>query len=245
MKNIVIIGATSAIAQNFAELLAVRKSRFLLVGRNHEKLDTIKSHLIVMGAEEVFTLTQDIGNIKNYSDFVNTLVKTLGSIDLITVAHGTLPDQKQLEKSPEASLKEININALCTIGILTDIANLFEKQKSGVICVIGSVAGDRGRRSNYIYGTAKAMLATFCEGLRHRLSPFGIQVITIKPGFVDTPMTQSLPKSPLWAQPMDIAKGMLCAIEKHKNVVYLPFFWRYIMLIIKSIPNSIFNKMNI
>lgn len=245
MKNIVIIGATSAIAQSFAELYAHQQARLLLVGRNLQKLEIIKDHLSAAGANDVLHYVQDVGEIEDYGLFVQTLRDILGGIDVILVAHGTLPDQKVLEANTALALKEIHINALCTIGILNEVANLFEAEQRGVICVIGSVAGDRGRKSNYIYGTAKAMLASFCEGLRHRLAPFNVQVITVKPGFVDTPMTQNFPKSFLWAKPEAIAKGIMTAIEKEKNVVYLPFFWRYIMLIIRNIPQSIFNKLNL
>jgi hypothetical protein len=131
------------------------------------------------------------------------------------------------------------------IEFITAAANYFENKKSGTIVVIGSVAGDRGRQSNYIYGTAKSMLSTFLQGLRNRLHPHGVQVITVKPGFVDTPMTASFKKGALWASADSIAAGIEKAIAKKSDVVYLPGFWRFIMLIICHIPEGIFKKLKL
>jgi len=118
-------------------------------------------------------------------------------------------------------------------------------QKSGTIAVITSVAGDRGRQSNYVYGSAKGMVSTFLQGLRNRLYRAGINILDIKPGFVDTPMTIDFKKGPLWVSPEKIAEGIVEAIDKQKTEVYLPWFWKFIMLIIKLIPESIFRKMKL
>jgi short-subunit dehydrogenase len=161
------------------------------------------------------------------------------------IAHGTLPDQQLTQRSVELTMKELSTNALSTISLLTLVANVFESQKSGAIAVITSVAGDRGRQSNYIYGSAKAMVTTFLSGLRQRLTPQGIAVITIKPGFVDTPMTKEFKKGLLWAQPQQVAKSIVKACEKGSSVIYTPSFWALIMLIIKIIPERIFQKLKI
>jgi short-subunit dehydrogenase len=129
--------------------------------------------------------------------------------------------------------------------MLTPIADFFEKQKHGVITVISSVAGDRGRQSNYIYGSAKAGLSVYLDGLRNRLYSAGVAVVTIKPGFVDTPMTAHLKKGFLFASPEKVARDILRAIEKRKCVVYTPWFWRWIMFVIKSIPETIFRKLKL
>jgi decaprenylphospho-beta-D-erythro-pentofuranosid-2-ulose 2-reductase len=125
------------------------------------------------------------------------------------------------------------------------LAKQLEQQGHGCIAVISSVAGDRGRQSNYVYGTAKGALSIFLQGLRNRLGKTGVQVLTIKPGFVDSPMTKDFDKGLLWVKPAMIAQGILRAIEKKKEVVYLPFFWRYIMLIIKMIPEKIFKRLTL
>ena len=132
------------------------------------------------------------------------------------------------------------------ISLATLLANLFERRGRGVLIAIGSVAGDRGRQSNYVYGAAKGMVALFLQGLRNRLSRQGIQVITIKPGFVDTPMTAAFAqKGLLWAKPDAIAAGIVTAVERGRDEVYLPWFWRWIMLIILHIPERLFKRLKL
>jgi hypothetical protein len=170
----------------------------------------------------------------------------LEGIDTVLIAHGTLPDQKLCEQNVSIALSEFNTNAISTITLLTELANIFEQKKSGVIAVITSVAGDRGRPSNYLYGSAKAAVSTFLEGLSARMFKAGVHVLDIRPGFVATPMTQglNLPKL-LTVEPEVVAKSMVKAIDKKKDIIYTPFFWRYIMLIIKVIPSVIFKKLSL
>ena len=133
-------------------------------------------------------------------------------------------------------------NALSTISLLTIIANRFEANKDGTIAVISSVAGDRGRASNYVYGSAKACLNVYLQGLRHRLSGSGVNVLTVKPGFVDTPMTETFEKGPLWASPEQVAWDIRRAIARRRTVIYTPWFWRWIMLIIRLVPTPVFHR---
>ena len=142
------------------------------------------------------------------------------------------------------TLAEIQTNALSTICLITLIANRFEARKSGTICVISSVAGDRGRASNYVYGSAKAMVTAFTSGLRQRLYKSNVSVVTIKPGFVDTPMTSEFRKGLLWAKPTTAAALIVNAIDKKKAEVYVPSYWIWIMKIIKTIPNKVFTRMS-
>jgi decaprenylphospho-beta-D-erythro-pentofuranosid-2-ulose 2-reductase len=142
-------------------------------------------------------------------------------------------------------LAEISTNGLSVVALLTLVANQLEQQGHGAIAVISSVAGDRGRQSNYVYGSAKAMVSAFLSGLRQRLAKKGVHVITVKPGFVDTPMTAHLPKGPLWAKPEQVAKDIRRAIDKGQRIVYTPGFWRFIMLIIKHIPEFVFVKLKL
>ena len=169
----------------------------------------------------------------------------LGGLDVALIAHGSLPDQKACEASVDLTLQEINTNALSVIALATLIAQGFEKQGRGTLAVISSVAGDRGRRSNYVYGAAKGMVSLFMQGLRNRLTRKGVQVLTIKPGFVDTPMTATFPKGALWAKPDAIARGIVRAVERGADEVYLPGFWRLIMLIIRHIPERVFKKLSL
>jgi hypothetical protein len=247
MANSLILGATSAIAHETARLLAVRGDRLILVGRDSKKLEHIAEDLRVLGAEQVDTVFQDLAAIEDYDQFVQLLISIAGQLDLVLLAHGTLPDQTQLQQHAADTLQAIQLNGLSYIGLLTPLANYFEKQGSGCIAVITSVAGDRGRQSNYVYGAAKSLVTTFCQGLRNRLAKANVQVLTIKPGFTDSPMTAHIPKVGAipWAKPEDIADGILQAITKKKDVVYLPRFWQLIMLVIQHIPEVIFKKLSL
>ena len=170
---------------------------------------------------------------------------TFDTVDVALLAHGTLPDQKLCETDAGQTLSTLEINALSHISLLTMLAERFERQGTGTIAVITSVAGDRGRKSNYVYGTAKRAVSTFLDGLRHRLAATQVKVIDIRPGFVDTPMTAEFDKGVLWAQPEKVGGDIARAIEKGRSVVYSPWFWRYIMLIIRSVPAFVFHKTNL
>lgn len=244
-KNIVILGATSAIAEATLRLFAAENHNLFLVARNAEKLPIIAEDARIRGANEVHEYVLDLAEHNRHAELVDYIYEKMPQVDVVLFAHGTLPDQAECEKSPDLTMQEINSNALSSISLLTLLANRFEQQKSGSIAVITSVAGDRGRQSNYVYGSAKKMLSTFLQGLRNRLSKSNVQVLDIKPGFVDTPMTVDFPKSPLWVQPETIAKAIVKGINNGKNTIYAPWFWWGIMLIIRSIPENIFKKMKL
>ena len=244
-KNIMIIGATSAIAQEVARLYAEQGDSFFLIARDEAKLDIVKSDLISRGSENVITVC---GDFSEPGDFTTTLEEAndlLGKIDIALITYGTLPDQEKCAGSIDESVKALNVNFLSVVSVLTVLANSFEARRQGTIAVISSVAGDRGRQSNYVYGAAKGGLSVFLQGLRNRLSPRGVNVLTIKPGFVDTPMTTEFDKGPLWVSPEVVANSIVKAIEKKKDVLYTPWFWFWIMLIIKLIPEKIFKKMSL
>ena len=245
-KRILIIGATSAIATACARKWAEENAHFFLVGRNPEKLEQISKDLSVRGASSITTHTLDLNQFSGHSEMLNACYNKLEQVDVALIAHGSLPDQKACEKDVDLALKEFSNNGLSVLSLLTLLANRMETQRSGTIAVISSVAGDRGRPSNYLYGTAKAAVTTFCEGLRARLFRTGVHVVTIKPGFVNTPMTQGLAlPSLLVATPQKIAKDITHAITRKKNVVYTPNFWMAIMLVIKSTPNFVFKKLSL
>lgn len=245
MQKVLIIGATSAIAEATARLFAQRGDRLHLLARNQERLGSLAQDLAIRGAESVAFDTLDTNDIERHQTVLDTASDKMDGIDIVLIAHGTLPDQKACEHDIELTLNELNTNAISVIALLTHLANRFEERGSGTIAVISSVAGDRGRQSNYVYGTAKGAVTLFLQGLRNRLHKSGVHVLTIKPGFVDTPMTAEFRKGPLWVKPETIAKGIMDSINKKKDVVYLPSFWRLIMFAIKTVPESIFKKTNI
>ncbi len=167
----------------------------------------------------------------------------MGGLDAALIAHGTLSDQKACETSTALFLDEFRTNALSAMLLCTLLANRFEAQKHGVIAVISSVAGDRGRQSNYAYGSAKAAVTAFTSGLRQRLRPAGVFVVTVKPGFVDTPMTAAFKKGALWATPAVVGQQIARAMIRGTGVIYTPGFWRLIMWIIRSIPETVFQRL--
>jgi decaprenylphospho-beta-D-erythro-pentofuranosid-2-ulose 2-reductase len=242
MRHILIIGATSAIAEATARKFAQDGDRLFLAARNPDRLAAVANDLKTRGATQVEVLAMDANDTARHAALIAEAETVLEDLDTILIAHGTLSDQKACEASFDETLKELQTNCLSVISLLTHVANRFEEQKHGTIVVISSVAGDRGRQSNYVYGTAKAAVTTFMQGLRNRLYRSGVTVITIKPGFVDTPMTASFRKGKLWASPKKISDGIYLAIKKKRDVVYLPWFWKFIMLAIRLIPESFFKK---
>lgn len=246
MKRVLIIGATSAIASACARAWAEQGCEFFLVARNVEKLEQVKADLTARGAKAVVVYYMDATDFAAHGPMLESCISSMRQIDVALIAHGTLPDQKKCEQDVVVALDELTNNGVSVISLLTFLANQFEVQRCGTLAVISSVAGDRGRPSNYLYGTAKAAVSTFCEGLRARMFKVGVHVITIKPGFVDTPMTQglALPKL-LVADPAQVAKLILKGIDKRSSTLYVPGFWRFIMLIIKAVPDFVFKRTNI
>jgi len=245
VKNILIIGATSEIAANCAKIWALESCSFYLVARNKHKLSIIKDDLLLLGANKVYTFTIDLSLIDELEAMVIAAFSSLKTIDVALIAHGTLPNQKLCEESSKISLQEININALSVVTILTILANLFELQKYGMLAVISSVAGDRGRQSNYVYGSSKALISAFSSGLRQRLIKSNVYVLTIKPGYVDSAMTHGINKGFLWTKPVYVARQIVRACSSSGGIIYCPRYWMSIMFLIKSIPENIFKKLKI
>jgi hypothetical protein len=245
MKKVLIIGGASTIAVATARMMAPRGDQFFLIDINAERLENVAGDLTARGAQSVETFSADLCDHDTHEGCLKKALESLGKIDIALIAHGVLGDQKACEQSVDAALRLINVNGVSAVALLSRLGNILEEQGHGSLVVMSSVAGERGRASNYVYGAAMAMKTAFLEGLCDRLSPKGIQVLTIKAGFVDTPMTAAFDKKgPLWAQPEDIAAGIMRGLESGKSVMYLPFFWRYIMLVICNIPSFIFRRMN-
>jgi len=244
-KSTAIFGGTSAIAVGVARVLAMRGEEFVLVGRNLQKLELVAADLRARGAAKVDNLVADLGDVSAHATLFMQLKALAPALDRIVIAYGSLGDQKSGEQHFSEAYKELNTNFLSVVSLLTHFANWFQSRKMGSIAVVTSVAGDRGRKSNYIYGSAKGALGIFLQGLRNRLAKDGVQVLTIKPGFIDTPMTSHIRKGALFASPEAIAPAIVRAFDRRADVIYVPGFWRVIMAIICSIPESIFKRLSI
>lgn len=244
MRNILIIGATSAIAIALTRLYSEAGDCLFLLGRDLTKLQNLRSDCLIRGAKQAYASALNITDSVEQASVLKIVLKQLGKIDIAILAYGTLSDQAKAQSDVAYLVGEININALSIITIASLIASIMEQQKSGSLCIISSVAGDRGRKCNYVYGAAKAAVSSFCQGLRNRLYP-NVHVMTVKPGFVNTPMTRHFKKGLLWVEPEVVAKDIYKALEARRDVIYTPWFWRWIMLIIKLIPERYFKRMSL
>lgn len=245
MRRILIMGATSAIAEATAREFAASGDALFLVGRNADRLGAMADDLRLRGAPQVETHLLDARQIEAYPALVENAATRLGGLDTALLAHGTLTDQARAQTDVDYLADEFRINAFSHMALCSALANRFEAQGHGCIAVISSVAGDRGRQSNYVYGSAKAAVTAFTSGLRQRLHPKGVHVLTIKPGFVDTPMTASFKKGALWATPGQVATSIVRAVRAGRPVLYTPWFWWGIMQIIKNVPEAIFRKLKL
>lgn len=242
MKKVVVAGGTSKIAQEVLKCFACTGAEIFLAGRDGAKLAEVSKDLRVRGAVNVETFAVDLNDVGRYAELLEKALKCLGKLDVLLIAHGSLPEQSRCQRDVNLTLQELSTNFLSAVSLLTLFANYFENQRGGSLAVISSVAGDRGRQSNYVYGAAKGALTIFLQGLRHRLAKSGVTVITIKPGFVDTPMTASFQKNFLYADASVVGRRIFEAIVKGKEVIYVPSFWRWVMLVIRLVPESIFKK---
>jgi short-subunit dehydrogenase len=240
--NILVAGATSAIALHACRVFAAAGARFHLLGRDTEKLSVIAADLSVRGSSEVSTAQFDAAEPTRWDEVIDAAERHIGAIDLAIIAYGTLPDEDACRAELSGLHQALTVNGVSTVMLMAAISARFEKMKRGQIVVISSVAGDRGRSSNYIYGSAKAMVSQFASGLAQRLAPLGIHVLVVKPGFVDTPMTAKFPKGVLWSSPDKVAREICLAITRERAVIYTPGFWRIIMRVVREIPESIFRR---
>jgi short-subunit dehydrogenase len=241
MNNILILGATSDMAQAIAKKYAAEGWSLTLAARKKESLEPIASDLAVRSGAEIQSLEFDATDFSNHRKFYEDLQP---KPDVVIAAFGYMSDQIEVRTDLEDIRRTIDINFTGMASILSVVAEDFEKRGNGAIAAISSVAGDRGRQSNYIYGSAKAGLTVFLAGLRNRLVDKGVHVMTVKPGFARTKMTENLElPAALTASPEQIAEAVFQGLEKKRNVVYTLWMWQWIMLIIKHIPEFIFKKM--
>lgn len=246
-KQIVIIGATSAIAEHCARLWAVSEiADFVLVARDLQKAEIVAADLRVRSpAAEVRLLQVDFFNPFEISQLVDSIA-TARAIDIALIAHGSLPEQLQCQEDLELASAALTLNGISPTLFAERIALHMQSANRGVLAIIGSVAGDRGRKSNYVYGAAKGMITRYAQGLQHRLANSLVRVVLIKPGPTDTPMTSHLKKNGArLADVGAVAKQIVAGISRGAPMIYAPSKWRLIMMIIRHLPFFIFKKMDI
>jgi decaprenylphospho-beta-D-erythro-pentofuranosid-2-ulose 2-reductase len=245
MQKIVILGATSGIALEVARQLARRGCELLLVARSAQRLAALQSDLLARGAKQVLVCAADLASIHQHAGIFNFACHSLPGFDTVLLAYGSMRNQKDSESSVDILLDELNVNFVSASAILTLFAADLEQRRTGCIAAVTSVAGDRGRRSNYVYGSAKGALSLFLQGLRSRLHPAGVKVITIKPGPVQTHMTDHLANSSRFAEPEVVARDIARALERRSpDVLYTPKIWRYVMSVVEHIPEPIFKRLS-
>lgn len=243
--KILIFGASSAIARHVARLYA-KGHDFFLVSRNADRLNAVASDLTVLGASKVQSRALDLNDLGAHAGLIEDAFRSQDGFDLVLIAHGELGDAARARDNFAEANRILQTNFLSYVSLLTHLSGRMERFGRGTIAVISSVAGDRGRQSNYVYGAAKGGLNVFLSGLRNRLFANGVRVLTIKPGFVDTPMTKDFPKGgPLWSSPETVAKAIVRAIDRDCDVVYVPGYWRLILLVICAIPERIFKRLKL
>lgn len=237
-----ILGASSSIARAFARETGGRGAALTLVGRDAADLEATAADAQLRGAASARVLPCDAGDAASRAAFLPQAALA-GTVLNVFLAIGSMPEQDAMDRDPALLAQMIEANYGGPVALLQGLAGTLEAQRGGRVVIVGSVAGDRGRRKNYLYGSAKAGLARYAEGLRARLHPSGATVTLVKPGFVDTAMTWGLPGLFLVATPEDCARAMLRAADRGVANLYVPFFWRYIMLIIQHIPAQVMKKL--
>jgi len=241
----VILGATSALAQAVARKLIEEGNSLMLVARDASKLEVVAADLELRAGDSVSIQAQvvDLADTETHEK----LIDSTNAAESYWLFYGSLPDQESCASDWSQMENALNVNFTSAASLLGRAANVFEERRGGSLVVVSSVAGDRGRQSNYAYGTAKGALSLYCQGLRNRLHASGVQVLTVKPGFIDTPMTEDVPKTPgiLWAKPERVARDIVHAQKRGKDVLYTPWFWLFIMLIIRTVPERIFKRLSL
>jgi len=244
-KNILIIGATSGIARAIAHEYAKQKQPLILAGRDRGEMERLASDIRIRHRVPVCVKIFHAEAYDEHAGFFASCLEEPGGLGGMILAYGYMQDQLSAQADFRVARQMIEVNFTSCVSILETAARYFEQEQNGFMAVISSVAGDRGRQSNYIYGSSKGALSVYLQGLRSRMFRSGVHVATIKPGFVDTQMTYGLNGMFLVAKPEDVARRVCLAIEKGQEIVYVPGFWAFIMLVIKAMPERVFKRLKL
>lgn len=240
----IILGATSTIARAFVRLLSDRGEALILAGRDMAELDLIAEDSKIRGATNALAIAVDMRTSESFAPIIELAKSATGDVS-VAVFVGSMPPQEEIDEDPSLIDGTITDSFTGPAQFLTAIAPVLEQKGMGTVIGVGSVAGDRGRLSNYVYGAAKAGFHTYLSGLRNRLGRSGVHVLTVKPGTVDTAMTWGMEKLPFLAQPEQVAEDILKAADKKKDTLYTPFIWWPVMTVIRLIPERVFKKLKI
>jgi short-subunit dehydrogenase len=244
-RKILVLGATSGIAEATCRIWAAQGAQLFLVARNPEKLEAVAADLRARGAAYVGTAVADLDDTDKHIELLSHAVNSLTGMDIAYLAYGILGEQSRAEEDFEHAAQIIHTNFVAPVSLLTWLANFCVQRHAGTLAVISSVAGDRGRKSNYLYGASKAGLTAFLGGLRNRVDREGVTVLTIKPGPVKTAMTATMKGSEKFADVNKVAATIVKAIDSKADNLYVPFQWQPIMFVIRNIPDRIFKKLNL
>jgi hypothetical protein len=243
-RRVLILGATSGIAQAVARVYAASGARLALIARSREHLTTVAGDLTVRGGEVVLQRAADLCDLVRHRTLIAEAQQALDGLDVVLVAHGVLPDQQVCQEDPRKAVASWDVNFTSAATLMEAAAERMVVAEDGVLGVLSSVAGERGRADNYVYGSAKAALTTYASGLGQRLRGTGVTVVTIKPGPVDTPMLAGRKLNPRPVADVDaVGRRIHRALERGERVVYVPGKWRWIMAVIRALPIRIFERL--
>jgi short-subunit dehydrogenase len=240
----IVLGASSSVGRAFARLAAAEGSDLVLAGRDADDLRRTAADVALRGNCRADVMPFDAEAVDSHAAFVDGCMRRGGPVDVFLL-FGAMPEQQAIDADFSLALRTIAVNYAGAVSVLSRMAPYLEVQGGGRVVVLSSVAGDRGRLKNYVYGSAKGALNLYLQGLRARLARSGVSVTTVKAGFLDTDMSYGMPGLFLVASPEDCARACLASSAKGRDVVYFPFFWRWIMAIIKAIPERVFKRLNI
>jgi len=247
MKRIVIVGATSSIAQHCARhWIRSGAADFTLAGRDTERLARVGADLLVRSPQSRVRIEPVDFHDPEAIDVAVEQITSAGAVDVVLIAHGSLPEQAECQDKLESANAALQVNAVSPALFAEAFARRMAVAGGGTLAIIGSVAGDRGRRSNYVYGAAKGLVTRYAQGLQHRFAGTPVKIVLIKPGPTDTPMTAHMKEQGARLAPVEeVARSVVAAIERGRAVAYVPGKWWLIMQVIRHLPSSIFNRMNI
>ena len=246
VQSVLVLGGDSDIAYaTMSRLIAERTRTIILAGRNAANLEARARDLRELGATHVDVIHFDGADLESHESFVNGIFKNHEDIDLVFVAFGALGDQMRDENDRQRALNVIQSNYVGPVSVLIPLTEALRSQGHGTIAVMSTVAAERPRRSNFVYGSSKAGIDWFSQGLGDALQGSGVRVMVIRPGFVRSKMTSHMKDAPLAATPEDVAEAVVQGLRRNKDIVWVPGKLRWVMSVLRHLPRAIFRRLNL